>query len=204
MYLCHATFYYFRILTCSRWSELTDALKFHAQIAHAASAPTEFRLLNSSVPISIGTDDGSNSLNVLLSTFEGSPNGGTPLCRHIKDVVSKISLIEHQLRANNQRACVMIATDGESSDGDIAEALKPLERLPVWVVVRLCTDDDKIVDYWNNIDKVLELDMDVLDDLFGEADEVLMFFTLPPIKLIAIARCMKTTPGLLMVNQCIA
>ena len=66
----------------------------------------------------------------------------------------------------------IIATDGESSDGDVAEALRPLQNLPVWVVVRLCTDDDKIVNYWNNIDKVLELDMDVLDDLFGEAAEV--------------------------------
>ena len=74
----------------------------------------------------------------------------------------KVSLSDSQI----------IATDGESSDGDVAEALRPLQNLPVWVVVRLCTDDDKIVNYWNNIDKVLELDMDVLDDLFGEAAEV--------------------------------
>jgi hypothetical protein len=50
--------------------------------------------------------------------------------------------------------------------------MKPLHHLPVWVVVRLCTDNDNIVDYWNNIDGQLELNMDVLDDPLGEAKEI--------------------------------
>jgi hypothetical protein len=83
--------------------------------------------------------------------------------------------MESQLRANAQKAVVVIATDGESSDGDIAHAMKPLEQLPVWVVIRLCTDDDKIVDYWNNIDRNLELEMDILDDIVGEAKEIYEF-----------------------------
>ena len=50
--------------------------------------------------------------------------------------------------------------------------MKPLERLPVLVVVKLCTDDDKIVQYWNEIDNQLELEIDVLDDLCSEAAEI--------------------------------
>jgi len=46
--------------------------------------------------------------------------------------------------------------------------MRPLKDLPVWVVVRLCTNDEKIVDYWNRVDEELELSMDVLDDLGGE------------------------------------
>ncbi len=37
--------------------------------------------------------------------------------------------------------------------GNIIEAMRPLHDLPVWVVVRLCTDDDRIGTYWNDVDK---------------------------------------------------
>ena len=33
---------------CSRWEELTEALKWHARVATGLGAPTEFRLLNES------------------------------------------------------------------------------------------------------------------------------------------------------------
>jgi hypothetical protein len=111
-------------------------------------------------------------LGALLVALDKSPGGSTPLCKHIREVTQQIRGMESQLRAAGQKACVIIATDGESSDGDIITAMQPLRALPVWVVVRLCTDEDRIVEYWNNIDSQLEVDMDVLDDLCGEAEEV--------------------------------
>jgi len=165
-----------RFVSCTRWNELTTALSFHSNLARAANAATEFRFLNNSYhPIMIGDgqDYDNSKFQIMTNILQtASPNGGTPLCHHINEIVEKIRSISPQLRANGQKACVVIATDGESSDGDIATALRPLQQLPVWVVIRLCTDEDRIVDYWNNIDSQLELDMDVLDDLEGEAEEI--------------------------------
>ena len=54
----------------------------------------------------------------------------------------------------------------------ITATLRRLKNLPVWVVVRLCTDDPRMVTYWNNIDSEVELNMDVIDDPLGEAKEI--------------------------------
>eukprot|EP00600_Ochromonadales_sp_CCMP1393_P006675 CAMPEP_0174962126 /NCGR_PEP_ID=MMETSP0004_2-20121128/4617_1 /TAXON_ID=420556 /ORGANISM="Ochromonas sp., Strain CCMP1393" /LENGTH=366 /DNA_ID=CAMNT_0016210637 /DNA_START=58 /DNA_END=1158 /DNA_ORIENTATION=+ len=162
------------LLSCSRWAELTDAMKFHVKFAREASAPSEFRLLNGAAPISIGYSDENeaNRYASLMGILEGSPNGGTPLCHHIREVTAKIEAMAPELRRLGKKACLIIATDGQSSDGDIAAAMAPLKNLPVWVVVRLCTDEDNVVNYWNGVDEHLELNMDVLDDLVGEAQEV--------------------------------
>ncbi len=163
-----------RFVNCTRWAELTHTLTFHSQLARVAQAPSEFRLLNNSPPLIIGDGTGLSEGHYqrFQQLLSDSPSGGTPLCSHIGEVVNRIRAMAPQLRANGQKACVVILTDGESSDGDIANAMRPLKDLPAWVVVRLCTDEDNIVDYWNNVDEVLELDMDVLDDLQGEAKEI--------------------------------
>jgi hypothetical protein len=35
-----------RVVSCSRWVEMTEGLRFHVGLASAACAPTEFRMLN--------------------------------------------------------------------------------------------------------------------------------------------------------------
>jgi len=161
-----------KLISCTRWSELSASLKFHAELAHVANAPSEFRLLNNAEPVLVGMPGDEEAFTLVKEIFGDGPGGKTPVCAQINAVVAKISKIEDILRANNQRAAVIICTDGVSTDGDVAEAMRPLQNLPVWVVVRLCTDEDEVIDYWNNIDGELELEMDVLDDVEGEAKEV--------------------------------
>jgi hypothetical protein len=162
-----------KIIGCTRWSELVDSLRFHAELSVAAGAPSEFRLINVAKPIMLGMGEGDEeSLEELNELFENGPAGQTPICDHIRAVIADIRSMEDKLKANKQRVAVIIATDGEATDGDIAEAMKPMQDLPVWVVIRICTDEDKIVSYWNDIDEELELEIDVLDDFSAEGVEV--------------------------------
>jgi hypothetical protein len=71
-----------------------------------------------------------------------------------------------------QQAVLSIVSDGLPTDGDLAAAMRPLSALPVWVVVRLCTDESHVLEFWGSLDAQLELQMDVLDDLASEALEI--------------------------------
>jgi hypothetical protein len=77
---------------------------------------------------------------------------------------------------------IIIATDGLPTDSEgyggdevlaeFVQALKSLEGLPVWLVIRLCTDEKKVTAFYNSLDEQLELSLEVLDDFLGEAREV--------------------------------
>jgi Mg-chelatase subunit ChlD len=93
--------------------------------------------------------------------MDSEPCGMTPLCAAVRDATRAIAAEAPRLRARGERAVLIIASDGAASDGDLAAAMRPLAALPVWVVVRLCTDDRAVVDYWNGVDGELELDLEV-------------------------------------------
>eukprot|EP01031_Cornospumella_fuschlensis_P040467 gene40467-49322_t len=143
------------MVQCSRWGELAASLQFHANLSLVANAPSQFRLLNGAPPIVIGnSSDPANreKFNTFLALLDSTPSGETPLCKHIREVIAEIRPMADLLRSRRQKVCVVIMTDGLSSDGDLATAMQELKRLPVWTVVRLCTDEDNVVQYWNNID----------------------------------------------------
>ena len=167
------------MVSCSRWEEIGCSLSWLSKVANALKAYTEFRLLNapangSPQVVRVGLSDVSEKQqeDAVEAMVNSPPCGKTPLCAAIREVVRDLSSRREDLRRAGKRACVVIASDGEASDGDVADALRPLRDLPCWVVVRLCTDADKVVEYWNSVDEQLELDLDVIDDLTGEAKEV--------------------------------
>ena len=184
-------------VSCTRWKELQGSVEYHAELAGLIEATTIFRLLNDP-GARIGPQEFSicdANMNATRTTIDNQvanalhivrraeANGVTPLTRHLHAISHRIEQIEPQLRSQGQKAVVVIATDGLPSDdsgnsndkvrSEFVEALKSLQRLPVWVVIRLCTNDDSVNDFYNNLDKVLELPIECIDDYLGEAKEIM-------------------------------
>lgn len=145
---------------------------FQAELAQECLLPTEFHFLNKDEVIEVGCEGGAAGVDRIKDVFSSSPSGGTPICEKIRHIVQRIQSIAGILRELNQKACIVIATDGEATDGDIMTAMAPLKNLPCWVVIRLCTDEPNVVKYWNRIESKFESQMDVLDDFYSEAEEV--------------------------------
>merc|ERR1711871_845504 len=77
------------------------------------------------------------------------------------------------MREAGKKAVVTIATDGLPDDShSFRSRLSELQRLPVWLVVRLCTSEESVVEYYNDLDKQLEAPVEVIDDLVSEATEI--------------------------------
>lgn len=117
-----------KLIQCTRWAELTDSMKFHIGLADAMGTVAEFRTLNTSRPILIGlgNDDGEAKVRAIENFDEEEPHGQTPLCEHITKVVVLLQSVASELRELGQMACVIIATDGLATDGDIVQAMRPL------------------------------------------------------------------------------
>merc|ERR1712113_769582 len=137
---------------------------------------TEFRFLNKVIKphLEIGlVNDGGVMKSKIDQIFDHhEPGGGTPLCRHLNEIADEIDRMTPRLLTEGKQVAVIIFTDGCANDGDLYKTLKRLENKPCYLVIRLCTDDTAVVDYYNMLDNRLEVRMDVLDDYVGECKEV--------------------------------
>jgi len=120
------------------------------------------------------------------------PSGMTPLPQCINQVREEVQSLLPQLIAEGTKVSVVIATDGcnynlediksgdcrlmseEERNGELVQALASLQELPVQVVIRLCTDYEPLVDFYNSLDERQDwnLQIDILDDHKSEAKQV--------------------------------
>ena len=159
--------------TFSRWDEVAESVRVIAGLADAAHAPTEIRFLNDAQPVVLGSkEDKGDELARITTQLAVEPHGQTPICAQLLEVITQVKNIEDDLRKSQKIALLVIMTDGESSDGSIIETLKALEGLPVQVIVRISTEEKEVVDYWQNINSELDLDIYVLEGYEWEANLV--------------------------------
>jgi hypothetical protein len=157
----------------SRWEEVAISVHIIASLADAAHCPTEVRLLNISEPVIVGQhEDGGEGLALIIEQLAVGPWGQTPICKQLNDVIKQLRSLETELRSSGKIALLIIMTDGESTDGSIIDVLKPLEGLPLQIIIRICTDESDVTEYWQHINAQLDLDIYVLDDLETEATVV--------------------------------
>jgi len=180
------------IVDCTRWEEIKECVNYHAGLAALLFLPTIFKFLNNP-----GARVGGQQLSVAEYSLNNvqdeqytvrnamgkiSPEGFTPLRERIIELHDAIHPMTNILKSTGQKAVIVIATDGKPTDESgysndfvtdaFVRSLRQLLELPVWVVIRLCTDDEDVVDFYNSLDDDLELSIEVLDDFIGEAVEV--------------------------------
>jgi hypothetical protein len=182
----------FNMVECTRWRELTETVKYHAGLAGLLKGPTSFQLLNQAaeyptmsvawdaVDTASVTNDAANVVTVIQTAM---PRGATPLAEKTRDLAKKVQQMKGSVLAKSgAKVVVVIGTDGlptmeglssEHARQDFVQSLRSFQNLPVWLVVRLCTDEKDVVDFYNTLDEQLEfLDVDVLDDFLAEAQEI--------------------------------
>lgn len=180
-----------QICCCSRWRELQTCVDFHIDTAALFNAPTVFMLINDpgiasqqrfSVCEFTHSDPRKDAIRAKEIVRKTRPTGNTPLTRTLLKIKAEVLSILPQLLRDGQKVAIVIATDGLPTDQDggggaeaaeeFLKTLKSLESLPVWIVIRLCTDDDEIVSFYNGLDAQLERPLEVLINFNGESAEV--------------------------------
>jgi hypothetical protein len=176
-------------LDSSRWDEIramaVDQAEWNAQFG----VPCEFILLNPPEPKApkegrdfFTVDPTSGDVSKQVSAFKmalrvTSPMGPTPLSDRVRELTERLS---KQPRDAGSLLMLTVVTDGVPTDragsDDKSAFVHWLKTFAAsfrsFIVIRLATDDDDVVDYYNKMDEDLELPLDILDDICGEAKEV--------------------------------
>ena len=164
-------------ISCTRWEELQNTMKFHLDLSEGLQAPCYLQLLNPGHDgqqfMSCSSSNAGEFKKEIAASWQTIKNtypaALTPLSAQIHWINDYIRGQEAYLREKGQRVCVILATDGLPSDNpknvqggpeeSFRQALNSLHELPVWVVVRLLTDQENVVDYYNNLDQEVRYDV---------------------------------------------
>lgn len=179
-------------LSSSRWEEIRAMALDQAEWNAQFGVPSEFILLNPPQPNTpiegrdfFTVDPNSPQVSEQVSTLKRAlmmtkPGGPTPLAGTMRRLTERLSA---QPTKDGKLVMLTIVTDGiptVPAGGGVRDDTQAFVQclrhfatsLRSFIVIRLATDEDKVVDYYNKMDEELELPLDILDDICGEAKEV--------------------------------
>jgi len=120
----------------------------------------------------------------LKSVAAGLDRGACPLRPCLQDLRRGVAKEAEALRARGRHVTVVVGTQGRPTNRfgeagsearrEFTRELAAWSKLPVKIIVRLCTDTEEVRDMFNTLDKIGG-SLDVLDDFWGEAREVYLY-----------------------------
>ena len=175
----------------SRWKEFKQFFDFHVKMSARCWIPTEFWLVNDPGPdmeqrfsVACGNKEDLSEdrevANEIISRVR-LQRKRNPMASQLLRIEKRIAKKAPELTSSNKHVILMLCMDGYLSDEfgregskvkqEFVDRLVDISKLPVKLIVRLHTDNDRVTDFFNKLDSKLA-DIDVLDDYFGEAMEV--------------------------------
>lgn len=165
-----------------RYEELKQTIEFVAEFSNTTKSRVKYFLLND-VPYR-GTDvsefetgvwttdrEKQDEMTRVEAIMSDRPTYATPL---IVKANEAIQFIQRE-KGNYERVYLMIASDGEPSDGnvrDLGHILRQVDKRKLHIVVRICTDNEGVNTFWNRLEMDSELRLDCVDDFKGESQEI--------------------------------
>lgn len=186
----------------TRWDELKDCVLFHANMSSKCWIPTKFFLVND--PSSSSNDeewhrgrkfticsarprDVPGELDEVQRNMDnpGLNQNRCPLRYCIETLRRSLEGEASRLESEGRHVTLVICTQGRPTtrDGmtgsemmrDLQRELMSLSKLPVRIIIRLCTDSEEVREMYNSMDANLD-SLDVLDDYWGEVRYILFIF----------------------------
>jgi hypothetical protein len=170
----------------TRWHEVLDCVSFHSYMASKCWIRTKMWLVNADDKdghkfslCCASPEDVPDEMSRLKSALKHATlaQDQCPLTAQVHKMIDIISPMASALNAKDQKITVVICTQGLPTDEhgtssrtvqqDFLSKLKALSKLPVKIIIRLCTDNDSAKDVYNKLDGRME-PLDVLDDYWGE------------------------------------
>ncbi len=160
-------------IKCTRYEELGILIET-LKIFENSVYPTIISFLSGEMFVIGGLNPKNTFAQVMNFYKQRKMHSSTPLCSTLTkacDYVKSLNILAN--------VHIIIATDGESSDGNLVECLyNIIKKINIYAITfKLCTNDPKIVKYYNDIDQELENKnfggiVETIDDYLSEKQEV--------------------------------